>query len=121
MQEGEWKFAEKNVDEVFWSHREIRNVQRLEEFMEHVNEKVQDQIRITTVTKEGEPVVTDLRFDGERLHVTSFGKRKIYDAIYVTSRYSDHYKGEFTEYWAGKQEDEGQKELLLQISPHIKE
>lgn len=115
MQEERSEFDEKNADEVFWSHREIRNLQRLDEFIERVNQKVQDQIRVNTVTKEGEPVVMDISFDGNRLHVTSFGNTKTYDTIYVSSRHSDHYQGEFVEYWVGMQEDESQKELILQI------
>ncbi|CAM3593797.1 DUF4362 domain-containing protein [Marinicrinis lubricantis] len=105
-------------DKVFWNLKEVHNVQRIDTFIEHVNQKVTDAIKVETTSKEGEAVIKELVFDGEALLLTSYGETKSYERIYTEERYSEHYKGVFVEYWVEGPEEEN-KELILQIHPDL--
>lgn len=48
---------------VFWSHREIRNLKRLDEFLQNVAHNIEDQVTVETFSKEGEPIVKELNYD----------------------------------------------------------
>lgn len=102
---------------VYWSLKEVRNLSALEQFRENVDQGTEDSLQIETAAKEGEPIVLDLHFDGERIGITSNvdSRERFYDAIVVSTRSHQHYAGEFVEYWAVSNGEPGQKELLLQI------
>jgi len=108
---------------VYWSMNEVRHLSELEQFIERVDQGIKDRLRIETVTKEGDPVVLDLHYDGERIGITSNidGRERFYDTIAVSRRFNRHYNGEFIEYWAVSDNENGKKELLLQIHPRLEE
>lgn len=111
--------VEKKRNDVFWSLQEVRHLSELEGFMDGMAQNVTDSIRVETVTKEGEPHVLDLLYDGESLRIKTNGRdEQRYHHIIVSSRYSEHYGGEFIEYWAVDEED-GNRMLILQIHPDL--
>ncbi len=116
---GSARLPAENRGEVYWSFKEIRNLQKLDDFVGKMNRKIKDAVRVATVSKEGEPVITDLLFDGESLHVTRNGVENVYDQIFVSRRYNEHYKGEFIEYWVSGKEMDSKKQLILQIHPDL--
>jgi len=63
----------------------------------------------------------DLHYDGEHIVITSNkdNSERWYDKIVVSKRYAEHYKGEFAEYWAVSDPENGPRELLLQIHPDL--
>ncbi|MGG3837563.1 DUF4362 domain-containing protein [Paenibacillus thiaminolyticus] len=121
--DGETKQAssepEAHEDEIFWSHREIRNLQRLDQFVENVKHKVKDEIKVLASTKEGGVILTNLAFDGNAIQVTVNGTQEVYDRISVEERFSAHYNGTFIEYWVSRKDDESKKKLILQIHPDL--
>ncbi|PZM63144.1 DUF4362 domain-containing protein [Paenibacillus dendritiformis] len=111
--------SEAHEDEIFWSHREIRNLQRLDQFVENVKHKVKDKIKVLASTKEGGVIQTNLAFDGNAIQVTVNGTQETYDRISVEERFSAHYNGTFIEYWVTRKDDESKKKLILQIHPDL--
>ncbi|WP_019121995.1 DUF4362 domain-containing protein [Brevibacillus massiliensis] len=107
-------------DDVFWSHKEVRNLSRLEQFMENVNQKTNDEIRVLSSDKEGGAIETRLTFDGETIQVTVNDVQKNYDQIFLEKRYVEHYKGTFLNYYVG-QKDSGERRLILQIHPDLQQ
>ncbi|MCG7335049.1 DUF4362 domain-containing protein [Sporosarcina sp. ACRSM] len=51
-------------------HGKTSNLQRLNAFRKHVNDGVEDEIRITIYTVEGAPIFYDLDYDGEMIQYT---------------------------------------------------
>lgn len=100
----------------------MRNLSELEDFMESVDQGVKDSLQIETVSKEGDPFVLDLHYDGEHLIITSNvnSSERLYDNIVVSKRVNQHYNGDFIEYWAVSDNGNDKKELLLQIHPGLK-
>lgn len=111
--------SEAHDDEIFWSHREIRNLQRLDKFMENVNQKIKDEIKVLASTKEGGVIQTNLAFDGNAIQVTVNGTQETYDRISVEERFSTHYNGTFIEYWVSQKNEKSKKKLILQIHPDL--
>ncbi|MBG9794118.1 hypothetical protein ABD76_17050 [Paenibacillus dendritiformis] len=106
-------------DEIFWSHREIRNLQRLHTFMENVKQKVKDEIKVLASTKEGEVIHTKVAFDGNAIQVTVNGTQETYDQISMEERFSAHYNGTFMEYRVSRKDEKSKKKLILQIHPDL--
>lgn len=102
---------------VFWSHREIRNLKRLDGFIHNVAHNIKDQVTVETFSKEGDPIVMDLSYDGERLFVSVNGVSRAYEEILVEERFNEHYKGTFIEYIV--KDAKGEKMLVIQISPEL--
>ncbi|MFC4411807.1 DUF4362 domain-containing protein [Chungangia koreensis] len=46
------------------------NRERLEEFIQHVKEGTQDEVRVIRYTEEGDPIIDDLTFDGSKITAT---------------------------------------------------
>lgn len=61
--------AIKNGD-VVGIHGKQYNTEKLEKFMENVRKGIKDKVRITTYTKEGDAIITDLEFDGKKINYT---------------------------------------------------
>lgn len=110
---------EADEDEIFWSHNEIRNLQRLDKFVENVHHRIKDEIKVLASTKEGGVIHTNLAFDGNAIQVTVNGTQETYDRISVVERFHPHYNGTFIEYWVNRKDDESKKKLILQIHPDL--
>jgi len=131
IKNAELKTEEKEV--VYWDHKKVKILERLDEFLDHASNNIKDQIRIKTTLKDktseidydGKIVdtqdvtllVTELKYDGKRLYVTTKGETKEYEKIFVEKLFSKHYNGTFYNY---KVEDaEGKQMLVLQITPKL--
>lgn len=66
------------TDIVSRNNGEITNENRLKEFIHNTETGKKDNIRVVAYTKEGDPVLTDLAFDGEKLEVTTDSTRDEY-------------------------------------------
>lgn len=51
------------------SYKGIENVARLKDFIRNVRNEKEDQIRVVSYTKEGDPIISDISFNGESLEV----------------------------------------------------
>ncbi|MEH7074235.1 DUF4362 domain-containing protein [Neobacillus drentensis] len=51
-------------------HGEITNVDRFNQFIKNVNQKVEDKVRITSYTTEGDPIFYNLNFNGKEIEYT---------------------------------------------------
>ncbi|MBU5444738.1 MULTISPECIES: hypothetical protein [unclassified Paenibacillus] len=69
--------------------------------------------------QQGEPIVTELSYNGERLFVSGNGMGKEYEEIFVEERFNEHYNGTFVEYKV--KDAEGKRMLILQIQPGLAE
>lgn len=62
-----------NVDpannEVVNIHGQLQNLERLDLFVEHVNNSKKDKIRVTGYTTEGDPIYQDLDYNGSKITV----------------------------------------------------
>lgn len=56
----------------------IENETRLKEFIKNTESGKKDTIRVVAYTKEGDPILTDLTFNGKRLEVTRDNSRDEY-------------------------------------------
>lgn len=48
-------------------HGNITNYEKLEAFMENINNKIEDNIKIVQYTIEGDPIIIELKYDGKDL------------------------------------------------------
>ena len=96
-------------NDIVWTHEDIYNLEKLNLFVENVQKKVPDMIRVVGFTKEGDPIIKDLEYDGEIIELTEdstldkFSSNPSinvneYTKILIEKRYSEHYKGYFIEY-----------------------
>ncbi|WHY27775.1 DUF4362 domain-containing protein [Bacillus wiedmannii] len=46
------------------------NLERFEKFLDNLSNKKEDTIRVTSYTKEGDPIFEDLQFDGKSIQYT---------------------------------------------------
>lgn len=104
-------------DNVTWSHKEITNLQKLDDFIKNVSNNVKDQIRVVSYGKDGGEFISDLSYDGKTLQVTKDGVPKEYKRIFIEERFNEHYNGVFIEYFV--EDAKGQKELIMQIHPDL--
>ena len=107
-QEYTFDMAKENGD-VAWTNKEVYNLYRLDKFIRNVNNGLKDMVRVVGFTKEGDPIVKDLKYDGEMINLSRDSTRDRFSAnpgirtykyrqIFVENRYDKHYNGNFTEY-----------------------
>jgi hypothetical protein len=64
-------------------HGQVKNLPRMDQFVENVNSKTSDDIKITHYTIEGDPIYDEIKYDGKQLTITNdntedkFGSPKI--------------------------------------------
>lgn len=51
-------------------HKGVHNLERFEQFLEHLANNQEDTVRVTAYTKEGDPIFADLHFDGNDIQYT---------------------------------------------------
>ncbi|MEJ8548478.1 DUF4362 domain-containing protein [Brevibacillus borstelensis] len=105
-------------NEIYWSRQEIRNLPRLNTFMDHVSQKIKDEVKVLTEDKEGAAIETKLTFNGETILVTVNGAQKTYDRIFKEEQFSKLYNGTFVNYMVSREEGK-EKLLILQIHPDL--
>lgn len=114
---------------VVWSHNEVYNLERLHTFIDNIENDTKDMIRVVSYTKEGDAIIKDLDYTQGIIRCNRDSTRDkfsanpnisttIYNKIIIEKWYSEHYKGDFTEYMLIGDKDD--KELLLQ-SLQVKE
>jgi paraquat-inducible protein B len=52
------------------THGQVENVNELDDFVDHVKANVEDEVRIIQYTVEGDPMITDLVYDGQSISYT---------------------------------------------------
>ena len=73
----------KTPEDIIDTHGKLENKERFDEFLLHVQQGVEDHIRVVKYTEEGAPILYDYDFDKEILNVTidtrrdGFGQRDI--------------------------------------------
>ncbi|MCD5322212.1 MULTISPECIES: DUF4362 domain-containing protein [Pontibacillus] len=67
-------------EDIVDSHRDMTNVETFYAFIEHVNEGGEDEIRVVRYTTEGDPILHDLKYDGDVIHSTIDSRRDAYGA-----------------------------------------
>lgn len=72
-------------DDIVNTHGDVENLERFFAFMENVNAGKKDEIRVVSYTEEGDPMLHDLEFDGERLHSTTDTRRDKYGSGKIDS------------------------------------
>jgi hypothetical protein len=63
------KEAIKNGD-ILDDHGKISNLDKFKQFMKNVNNGVKDKVRITSYTKEGDPIFYNLDYNGKKIKYT---------------------------------------------------
>ncbi len=71
------------------AHTESYNFDRLESFLQTVATGEPDFVRIIDYTTEGDPIITDYQYDGERFTVTSDNTRDTFDSTGIIT--TDYY------------------------------
>lgn len=115
----------KENDDVVWTYKEVHNLQRLDNFINNLENGTKDMIRVVGFTHEGDAIIKDLEYAGEVINLTSDNTRDEFSAspsietyeykqIVVEKNFSELYKGEFTEYRL-KNHKEDCGSLVLQI------
>ncbi|MDM5232351.1 DUF4362 domain-containing protein [Lysinibacillus pakistanensis] len=51
-------------------HNGVHNLERFELFLEHLANNQEDTVRVTSYTKEGDPIFEDVHFDGKDIQYT---------------------------------------------------
>lgn len=65
------------------THGDIRNADRMNEFLLSIESNIKDQVRVVNYTHEGDPIIHDLEYDGQILtsiintEYDEFGEKKI--------------------------------------------
>lgn len=109
--------------DVVVSISDVKNIDKFYQFIEDVKNKKKSQVRIVAFTKEGDPIIEELKFDGKIIRYThddsrdTFGGRdkgnatSIYDEIIVKEK--TVYEKVYQEYFLKK---EGKKNrMILQL------
>ena len=71
-------YVPSETDIVSRNSGEIINENKLKEFIQNTETGEKDVIRVVTYTKEGDPILKDLAYDGEKLEVTRDNTRDEY-------------------------------------------
>ncbi len=58
----------------------VNNFDRFKKFLSNYNDEKADKIRITGYTIEGDPIFTDLDYDGKKIHYTNDNSNDAYGA-----------------------------------------
>jgi hypothetical protein len=69
------KYVPSDSDIVNKNNGELVNETRLKEFIKNTETGQQDSIRVVAFTKEGDPILTDIKYNGEQLEVTKDATR----------------------------------------------
>ncbi|MFS0783258.1 DUF4362 domain-containing protein [Bacillus sp. 1P06AnD] len=72
------KFVPSDTDIVNRNNDGIKNEIRLKEFIKNTETGKKDSIRVVAYTKEGDPILTDLIYNGEQLEITEDTTRDEY-------------------------------------------
>ncbi|MCK1995178.1 DUF4362 domain-containing protein [Peribacillus muralis] len=72
------KYAPSDTDIVNRNNADIENEMKLKEFIKNTETGKKDSIRVVAYTKEGDPILTDLTFNGEQLEITEDTTRDEY-------------------------------------------
>ncbi|WP_340372163.1 DUF4362 domain-containing protein [Peribacillus sp. FSL E2-0218] len=72
------KFVPSDTDIVNRNNGDIENESRLKEFIKNTETGDKDSIRVVAYTKEGDPILTELTYNGEQLEVTEDTTRDEY-------------------------------------------
>lgn len=72
------KFVPSDTDIVNRNNGDIENETRLKEFIKNTETGKKDSIRVVAYTKEGDPILTDLTYNGEQLEITEDTTRDEY-------------------------------------------
>jgi len=59
-------------------HSSLKNGERLKEFVNHVREGETDSVRVIGYTKEGDPIIDDVTYDGGKIEVKRDATRDKY-------------------------------------------
>ncbi|WP_404346831.1 DUF4362 domain-containing protein [Sutcliffiella horikoshii] len=62
-------------EDVVNMHGDITNIDMFFGFIENVNQGLEDKIRVVTYTEEGDPMLHDLKYDGEVIQSTTDTRR----------------------------------------------
>ena len=57
-------------EDIINKHGEITNLETFQTFMDNIGQRESDEIRIISYTKEGDPMIHELIYDGEFIHST---------------------------------------------------
>ncbi|QPA32213.1 DUF4362 domain-containing protein [Thermaerobacillus caldiproteolyticus] len=66
---------EPSKDDIVNKHGNIINLDRFMQFVENVHQGKDDKIRIVAYTHEGDPIIQDLKYDGESITVKTDATR----------------------------------------------
>lgn len=72
-------------DDIVNTHGDVENLERFFAFMENVNAGKKDEIRVVSYTDEGDPMLHDIKYDGELLHSTTDTRRDKYGSGKIDS------------------------------------
>lgn len=78
------EYIPKNTD-IVDTHGKVENMDRLEEFVNHVDNERKDQVRVVRYTVEGDPILRDIEYDGTAFKTTIDSRRDEYGNGNVTS------------------------------------
>ncbi|MFE4075662.1 DUF4362 domain-containing protein [Peribacillus sp. YIM B13477] len=95
------KFVPSDTDIVNRNNGDIKNETRLKEFIKNTETGKKDSIRVVAYTKEGDPILTDLTYNGEQLEITEDTTRDEYGS------------GEINTFGCGKILVEGNKYSII--------
>lgn len=56
--------------DITFSPSGVHNLERFEQFLEHLANNQEDTVRVTSYTTEGDPIFEDLHFDGNNIQYT---------------------------------------------------
>lgn len=117
--------AKENGD-VIWTHKEVYNLEKLNTFMNNVQNGTKDMIRVVGFTIEGDPIIQDLEYNGEVINLTYDSTRDEFSAnpsistyeyreIVIETSYNEHYKGDFIEYYLKNNKEDDDGVFILQM------
>ncbi|WP_456270962.1 DUF4362 domain-containing protein [Bacillus sp. AK031] len=66
---GDWNVPEyeQAAEDIVYSNDGVKNEDRFFAFLENVNQGIKDTIRVVTYTEEGDPILQDLEYDGDKI------------------------------------------------------
>lgn len=73
-----------SLEDIVETHGELENKTRFDEFINHVYQGKEDHIRVVRYTKEGDPILHDLEYDGEIVKLIIDTRRDQYSQGSIT-------------------------------------
>ena len=89
----------KTPEDIIDTHGKLENKERFDEFLLHVQQGIEDYIRVVKYTEEGAPILYDYDFDKEIINVTidtrrdGFGQRDIFQTTCTSIIVDEAIKG----------------------------